>query len=170
MNDPAQPPPWYRQFWPWFLIALPASAVIGGLATVYIAVQSQDSLVVDDYYKEGLAINQALDREHRAAELGLSGLLRFLPEQSELRITLNGDNATLSTLDHLELHLVHPTRAELDRSLILERNARGEYVAGISAAPAARWYLQLQPASGEWRLTGRLDLSRGGQAALSAGS
>ncbi|MFT7320700.1 FixH family protein, partial [Congregibacter sp.] len=29
--------PWYQQFWPWFLIALPGSVVIAGLSTLYIA-------------------------------------------------------------------------------------------------------------------------------------
>ena len=67
--------PWYRQFWPWFIIALPASAVIAGLTTVYIAFDEPDGLVVDDYYKEGLAINQTLARDQRAAQLGLSALV-----------------------------------------------------------------------------------------------
>ncbi len=26
--------PWYKQFWPWFLIALPASVVVASLITV----------------------------------------------------------------------------------------------------------------------------------------
>lgn len=29
--------PWYRYFWPWFIIALLASAVSGGLYTLYLA-------------------------------------------------------------------------------------------------------------------------------------
>ena len=29
--------PWYRQFWPWFLIVLPGSVVVAALTTVYIA-------------------------------------------------------------------------------------------------------------------------------------
>ena len=32
-------PPWYRQFWPWFLIALPASAIVGSLLSVYFALR-----------------------------------------------------------------------------------------------------------------------------------
>ena len=38
--------PWYRQFWPWFIIALPASAVVASLYTVSLAVRTTDSLVV----------------------------------------------------------------------------------------------------------------------------
>ena len=42
-NAVLQPKPWYREFWPWFLMSLPATAVIAGVATVVIAIQSADS-------------------------------------------------------------------------------------------------------------------------------
>ena len=38
--------PWYRQFWPWFIICLPASAVVASLYTVSLAVRTTDSLVI----------------------------------------------------------------------------------------------------------------------------
>ena len=41
-------PPWYRQFWPWFIIALPASAVIAGFITLYLAITRPDYVVIDD--------------------------------------------------------------------------------------------------------------------------
>ena len=59
--------PWYRQFWPWFLIALPATVVVAGLTTWWIAAHKADSLVVDDYYKEGLAINRQLRKQNITA-------------------------------------------------------------------------------------------------------
>lgn len=39
---PMSPQPWYRQFWPWFIIALLSSAVIGSLASAYLAVHTSD--------------------------------------------------------------------------------------------------------------------------------
>jgi len=70
--------PWYKQFWPWFIIALPASAVIAGITTVFIAFENADSLVVDDYYKEGKAINQRVALLKRARDMGLKAELQRL--------------------------------------------------------------------------------------------
>jgi hypothetical protein len=63
--------PWYRQPWPWFLIALPAIAVVGSVITAAIAMRGNDDVVAPDYYRRGLAINQELERLQRAAELGI---------------------------------------------------------------------------------------------------
>lgn len=52
---------WYRQFWPWFLIALPGTVVVASLITIYIAFTHQDPLVDGNYYKHGLTINERLD-------------------------------------------------------------------------------------------------------------
>ena len=41
-NDRLLPAPWYRQFWPWFVIALLASAVAGSLTSAYLAVSHPD--------------------------------------------------------------------------------------------------------------------------------
>ena len=40
--------PWYRQFWPWFIIALPTSAVIASFISLWLAVSNPDHLVVDE--------------------------------------------------------------------------------------------------------------------------
>lgn len=38
--------PWYKYPWVWFIIALPASAVIAGLYTVYIAQQNAPQVII----------------------------------------------------------------------------------------------------------------------------
>ena len=54
-------PPWYKQFWPWFIIALPASAVIASFITLYLAVSRPDYIVVDD--EEYQRLNSGLKAE-----------------------------------------------------------------------------------------------------------
>lgn len=44
MQQPSQAP-WYRQFWPWFLIALPALALLAGSITWSIAARHADAVV-----------------------------------------------------------------------------------------------------------------------------
>lgn len=45
--------PWYKQFWPWFIIALPASVVVASFFTLWLAVSNPDHLVVDeDKYRQ----------------------------------------------------------------------------------------------------------------------
>jgi hypothetical protein len=51
--DSPTPKPWYRQFYPWMLIALPACAVIGGFITLYLAISRPDVLVRKDCVRDG---------------------------------------------------------------------------------------------------------------------
>ncbi len=37
--------PWYKYPWVWFMISLPASAVVAGLYTVYIAQQNAPQVI-----------------------------------------------------------------------------------------------------------------------------
>lgn len=41
--------PWYKQFWPWFIISLPAISVIASLTTLWIAISHPDSTVPNDH-------------------------------------------------------------------------------------------------------------------------
>ncbi|HSC95836.1 MAG TPA: FixH family protein, partial [Burkholderiales bacterium] len=42
--------PWYRERWPWLLMAGPAAVLVAGAATIWIAFASADGLVAEDYY------------------------------------------------------------------------------------------------------------------------
>ena len=42
------PRPWYKEPWPWVIIAIPAAAVIMGVITFYLAVSNPDYLVVEE--------------------------------------------------------------------------------------------------------------------------
>lgn len=161
--------PWYKQFWPWFIIALPLSAVIGGIATLVVAMQSPNAMVVDDYYKAGLAINETLGRERAAAEQGLSALLRHDARDGQLQLQLMRAGPGTTLPETLELQLVHPTLAQMDQVLRLELVANNRYVSRMPQLAAGDWHLILSPADASWRLTGRLVLPQGGQARLTPG-
>jgi hypothetical protein len=42
------PRPWYRQFWPWFLIAIPAWGVASSIITTSVALYGADEVVSRD--------------------------------------------------------------------------------------------------------------------------
>lgn len=144
--------PWYREPWPWFLISLPATAVIAGLTTVWIAYQSTDGLVVGDYYKAGLAINQTLARDDAARALSLTATLQS--DGGALALTLGG--RLQGYPDQISLTLAHPTRQGLDQTLILNHAGGGRYRTSLPVMPSGKWHAQLVDAASTWRLSGVL--------------
>ena len=56
--------PWYRQLWPWLLIAPPLASVIGGFAILWVAIVSNDGLITQQPagYARGRAECPAKDR------------------------------------------------------------------------------------------------------------
>jgi len=144
--------PWYREFWPWFLISLPATAVIAGLTTVWLAARSADGLVVGDYYKAGLAINQTLARDDAARALRLTATLQT--NDGALMLTLSGDVQPYP--DELSLTLAHPTRQGMDQTLALSHAGGGHYRTSLPTLPAGKWHAQLADTAATWRLFGVL--------------
>ena len=43
--------PWYRQFWPWFLIALPAISVVASFVSLALAIRNADEVVSEPGYE-----------------------------------------------------------------------------------------------------------------------
>ncbi len=144
--------PWYREPWPWFLISLPATAVIAGLTTVWIAAKSADGLVVGDYYKAGLAINQTLARDEAARTLALTATLQH--QDDALVLTLGGSLTAYP--DQLMLTLAHPTRQGQDQTLALNHAGKGQYRTSMPAMPDGKWQAQLTDSASAWRLSGVL--------------
>jgi hypothetical protein len=153
--------PWYGQFWPWFLILLPGSVVCASLATFYLASRYADDLVVDDYYRDGLAINRVLEKQERARQQGIEATLAF----SDTTVTVTTSGAV--TAPHLQLLLSHPMESEQDFAVPLARIGPGLYRGSLphSVAPRWHWILQLPDAT-DWRLDGSLQAADFGHAAL----
>lgn len=150
--------PWYRQFWPWFIIALPLSAVIASIATVMIAVDQAPSLVVDDYAKIGLATHRKMERDKRAAELGMAAEVHLVAQSTRVEVRLNSHGTIQQDPVWLALSILHPTDETRDLRLRLEKSENG-YVGELGLSPERRRYLQIEPPDQSWRLTGEWDPS-----------
>lgn len=143
--------PWYRQFWPWFLIALPAATVVAGIATLVIAATGSDDLVVDDYGRIGVLTEEKLARDRRARELGLSAVLHFDPTSGAAQLRLGGGRAAGA-----RLRLVHPTLAARDRACTLQPAAGGRTGCRLDGLEAGSWQVVVEGADGDWRLSERI--------------
>jgi uncharacterized protein len=116
---------------------------------VFIASKHADDLVVDEYYKDGLAINVQLAKKQRATELGLSAQLHF-----------SGNIVTVELFgpvkdSGLRLLLSHPLEADRDFSVPLVRVSPGLYRGSIEQEVAPHWHWILQGLRrDDWRLDG----------------
>ena len=155
----AQVLPWYRYKLVWMVIAIPAASVVAGMYLIYLATNTDHSLVVDDYYKKGMAINQSLQRDHAAASLGLSAQLAVESAGNMVRLAL--DKGTLEGYpENLSLHLQHATHAEYDQVLNLVRAPEGQYV-GYLKQPIREGVWHVMLSTPEWRLVDRVHWQNG---------
>jgi uncharacterized protein len=142
--------PWYREPWPWLLIAGPLIVVIASGITFWLAFSGRDPLVVDDYYKVGKAINMTLRRDAHARDLGLSA-----------QVSLNAERVTAvlqSTADLplppvLNLLVTHATQREKDHAVLLSATGPGRYTGSIVHVDPGRYHLTLEDSVRSWRLT-----------------
>lgn len=112
----AAPVAWYKQFWPWFLIGLPAAAVIASMHLIYVALNGADQLVRQDYYKEGLAINESLTKIERAKQLGINVDVQFVPETGSINLA----SSQLSADTPVTVELIHPHYQQADQVIELK--------------------------------------------------
>ncbi|MBI1906790.1 MAG: FixH family protein [Rhodocyclales bacterium] len=146
--------PWYRQRWPWILIAIPAASVLAGMLMLYLALSTWDGLVVDDYYRQGKAIHQVIARSARAAELGLAADLSVTAERVSVRL---GASDPASLPDLLVVSITHPTRGGHDQKLRL-RGRDGVYDGEVAPLTAGRWKIQLEDGLESWRLNDEISV------------
>ena len=150
MTNPAQTSkPWYKEPWPWLLATMPVTAVIAGGFTLWFAITSDDGLVVDDYYKEGKAINQTIERDKLARSLGISAQLSA--QDSRVLVQLSGRLQTPP--GNLTLQILHPTRSGDDHTVTLSWDGSA-YAGTFPQLASSHYRMQITPEFGNWRLIG----------------
>jgi hypothetical protein len=150
--------PWYRHVWPWLLMIPPLASVVGGVTTLTLAIRTPDALVVDDYSTIGKYTQQKLERSKLAAELGLVGegaIEAPLETGGAQSLALTIANVPYPPPPRLTLAFSHPTRAGLDKLTVLTWDG-ARYRGLVEGLPDSRYYLQVEPPAGDWRLVGEI--------------
>lgn len=140
---------WFREPYVWLLLLFPLLAIIGGIVTTWLAVSSDDGLVVDDYYKRGLEINLTLDRDRAAQGYELTSIIHTTEDDRKIRIILQG-NRLFTPPEHVTLRLLHPTRGGHDAELLLEHSGNGTYHGDLPPLIKGNWHVLIE--AQDWRV------------------
>ncbi|WP_299262414.1 FixH family protein [uncultured Psychrosphaera sp.] len=135
---------WYRNPWVWLIIALPMSAVIGGIATIIITNKHQPDMVVDDYYKKGKAINQELTLYDNALKLGITLEVKVNEHRIEVKSPME--------FTALKVKMIHSTLAEQDFDLVLTPNAVSTLSSSIETIMPGKWKIIVMPMDNSWKV------------------
>jgi len=149
--------PWYRQFWPWFIISLLGFSVIAGLSTVWIAMQTTDSLVLKSDDGIQIVAERRIGAEQLAHELDLAAVLAIDLDTGAVSAAMRS-GALDDAPAVLELEFTHPAFANRDQLITLHRaqpDTEGNPVwsGHFVKVPEGRWYVTLRSGD-EWRLSG----------------
>jgi hypothetical protein len=139
-------PRWYREPWPWLLIAGPLFVVAASLASAWIAMRSDDGVVADDYYKQGLSINRKLKHVELQPARPVGATIT-VAAHGEVSVAIEG---LAEPPSDLRLELVRPGVASSAARVALNPGPDGDYVGQLPQQSPGRWIVTLE--SRTWRL------------------
>ena len=145
--------PWYKQFWPWFLIILPLTVVVWTIVTVVVFANNSVSLVAEDYYKKGKGINIDISKMNVARDLGLNATVSS--DGNTVVITFN--KGELPHFPALTVTVTHRTLSDHDFTKLLTADAKGNYRLTPEDSIKGPWFVELEPLNQEWMIQGRVE-------------
>lgn len=155
--------PWYKQFWPWFLIALPVTVMIVCGIIIYLSIsQGGFSMVVDDYYKRGKTINAIIEHVEEAQRRNIS--FEFTANNGQF--TLEYASGEPDELSALRVSFVHATLAGKDFTRLLTVAADGVYRADIPKDIEGKWTVTVEPFNKVWKVSEKYQLPKAEQTKL----
>ena len=164
--------PWYTHRWPWLLMLGPATVLVGGSVATWLALGHPDAMVVDDYYKQGKAINQDLRRDRAASSMQLALHARYA--DGRLSGHLSGHlSGRISSFGKplaapFTIHLAHPTLPQRDLTLLVQPDAEGAFSVPLPALEQTHWQVVVEGRRRDWRLARTWDWGRQAAFAIEA--
>lgn len=139
--------PWYKEGYVWMIISFPLSAILAGFYTLFLAIVSYDGLVVDDYYKEGLAINKRLEKVENAKQYNLNANIQFSNDMFSLKLSANQD---FNYPENITAKISHATIQGFDKTILMKLSGNGNYFSERIELINGHWNIILQ--NNDWRL------------------
>ncbi|MGH1469742.1 MAG: FixH family protein [Cellvibrionaceae bacterium] len=163
--------PWYKVTWFWIIISPLILVVFACAVTITIAFKNSDDVVIGNYYKEGLLINDTKDRQQLAATMGLSGEMFFDLALGEVTVVFEASDKEQTMPSTLRLTLSHPANEEKDFSMTLQKKLPGEsYFSELPKRLSHKWYWSItsisdadsekNKISNNWLLKGDVDFEQ----------
>ncbi len=151
--------PWYREPWAWFIAAIVAISMCWGVFVLYISAHFADTVVIDDYYKVGKAINRDLRRDQTATNLNLHAVV-FIDESGVVQVDMSGTATEWPQQLRLQLQSTRPNREAMVIALVQNAPELGQYQGIVAQLPSDYYHIQLetltdnnqQPNPSHWRI------------------
>jgi hypothetical protein len=140
--------PWYKEPYVWMLIGFPLTSIIVGLSLLTISILNKDTLVRDNYYKDGLAYNQELEWDKKAKSLDI----RMEIQVNDNQLVINLLSSRQNTPSTLKVSLGHPTIPEKDRQSHLQLTQGKRFIGFIEPTENGRYYLLVESLEQKWRI------------------
>lgn len=154
-NETTSVKPAWKHPWFLFVVGLPLIVVIACFVTMYLAFTTDDGVVSDDYYKEGLAINQDLRRDDKAQEYGLNGQLTLTGDIAELRLQGNAKAALAGQPIQLFLQNMGVPAQDQRLTLVPTGEANVWRTTLKETPPKGLWLVRVE--TPEWRLMTKIN-------------
>ncbi len=145
--------PWYKQFWPWFLIILPLTVICWTVITVVIFSNNSVSLVAEDYYKKGKGINIDISKMNVARDLSLNANV----SSENNTVVIHFNKGELPHYPALTATFTHRTLPDRDFSKLLTADASGNYRITLDHEIIGPWFVELQPHDNHWMIQGKVE-------------
>jgi hypothetical protein len=144
----------------------PAAVMVATAVTVTLSIRQPEAMVVDDYYKQGKAINQDLRRDRMATALRL----RLTADYGEGRLTGRLLSFERPLAAPVRIHLAHPTQPQKDRVLDVQPDAQGNFSAPLAQLDMTHWQVVVEDEARQWRLARSWSPARQGSLLIVADS
>jgi hypothetical protein len=160
--NPIPAAPWYTHRWPWLLMLGPASVLVAGGFATWLALGHPDAMVVDDYYKQGKAINQDLRRDRVASAMRLALHARYIAEKDAQQGRLEGriESFGRPLVAPFTIRLAHPTQPHKDIVLLAQPGPEGRFSVALPALEKTHWQVAVEGGLRDWRLARPWDWGR----------